>query len=243
MIMEKFLNPSHPIRCIITGLSDCGNSIFLRNLILLNFNEFDKIYINSPSLHKDFYPKLFKCFSNFIPINIIPNALIEKNIDVEIEDIVNNKALEKSYIEIETYESIEELKFKQEYDDGGTIILEQLSEEGMNDPLVQAMFKRSRHNNLSIFIISQDYFELPKGTNRANGNIYQNFKPNKFRDIQNLYQDNSSMDMTLIEFKYLICKCWDKTYQPLTNNMTKDKCTGRYQLGLNSIFVTESFLF
>ena len=32
----------------------------------------------------------------------------------------------------------------------------------MNDPRVQAMFKRSRHNNLSIFIISQDYYELPK---------------------------------------------------------------------------------
>ena len=30
----------------------------------------------------------------------------------------------------------------------------------MNDPRVQAMFKRSRHNNLSIFIISQDYYEL-----------------------------------------------------------------------------------
>ena len=32
----------------------------------------------------------------------------------------------------------------------------------MEDPRVQAMFKRSRHNNLSIFIISQDYYELPK---------------------------------------------------------------------------------
>ena len=32
----------------------------------------------------------------------------------------------------------------------------------MNDPRVQAMFKRSRHNNLSIFIVSQGYHELPK---------------------------------------------------------------------------------
>ena len=36
----------------------------------------------------------------------------------------------------------------------------------MNDPRVQAMFKRSRHNNLSIFKISQDYYELPKRTIR-----------------------------------------------------------------------------
>ena len=41
----------------------------------------------------------------------------------------------------------------------------------MNDPRVQAMFKRSRHNNLSIFIISQHYYDLPKEMIRANGNI------------------------------------------------------------------------
>ena len=31
----------------------------------------------------------------------------------------------------------------------------------MNDPRAQAMFKRFRHNNLSNFNISQDYYELP----------------------------------------------------------------------------------
>ena len=50
----------------------------------------------------------------------------------------------------------------------------------MNDPRVQAMFKRSRHNQLSIFIISHDYYELSKKTTRADGNIYHIFKPNNF---------------------------------------------------------------
>ena len=36
---------------------------------------------------------------------------------------------------------------------------------------VQALFKRSRHNNVSIFMISQDYYELRKRTIRANGSI------------------------------------------------------------------------
>ena len=30
----------------------------------------------------------------------------------------------------------------------------------MEDPRVQAMFKKSRQNNFSIFIINQDYYEL-----------------------------------------------------------------------------------
>ena len=104
----------------------------------------------------------------------------------------------------------------------------------MNDPRVQAMFKRSRQNNISIFIISQDYYELPKRTIRANGNIYHIFKPNNFRDVQNLYQDKASMDMTLDENKYLTSTCWNEKYQPLTIDMTKDKNRGRCRLGLIS---------
>ena len=74
------------------------------------------------------------------------------------------------------------------------------------------MFKRVRHNNLSIFIISQEYYELPKRTIRANGNIYHIFKPNNFRDVQNLYQDKASMDMTFKKFKLLTSTCWNKNY-------------------------------
>ena len=74
-----------------------------------------------------------------------------------IDEVVNNKDFEKSDIEKETHESIEELKYSQEYEDGGTIILDDLNEPEMNDPRVQAMLKRSRHNISSIFIISQDY--------------------------------------------------------------------------------------
>ena len=56
--MEKFLYPTHRIRCIITGPSECGKSMLLTNLILNIINEYDKIYIYSPSLHQDLYQKL-----------------------------------------------------------------------------------------------------------------------------------------------------------------------------------------
>ena len=110
----------------------------------------------------------------------------------------------------------------------------------MSDRRLQAVIKRCRHNNLSIFLITQDSYELPKRTIRADGNIYHIFKPNSFRAVQNLYQDKASMDMTLDAFKYLTKTCWDKNCQPLTIDMTRDKYTGRYRLGLNSIFVANS---
>ena len=134
---------------------------------------------------------------------------------------------------METYESIEESKFPQEYDGGGVFLLDDLNEKEMYDPRVQAMFKRSRHNNLSIFIISQDYYELPKRTIGANGIIYHIFNPNNFRDVLNLYYDKSSMDMTLNEFKLFTSTCWNEKYQPLTSDMTKDKFCGCYKLGIN----------
>ena len=106
--MDKILYPNHPVRCIITGPSECGKSVFLTHLILNIINEYDKIYIYSPSLHQDLYQKLNKCFSNYIPINIIPNILNEEDIDIVIEEKSKNKDFEKSDTEIQTYESIEE---------------------------------------------------------------------------------------------------------------------------------------
>ena len=88
------------------------------------------------------------------------------------------------------------------------------------------MFKRAEYNNLSIFIISQDYYELPKKTIRANGNIYHIIKSNNFSDVQNLYQDKTSMDMTVNENKFLTSTCWIEKYQPLTIDMTKDRYQG-----------------
>ena len=178
--MEKILYPSHPLRCIITGPSNVGKTRFLTNLTLNIVNEYDKIYIYSPSLHQDLYQRIIKCFTNYIPINIIPNILSEEDIDIVIDELVNNKDFEKSDIQIETYDNIEELKFPQDYENNSITILDDLNEKEINNDKIQAMFKRGRHNNLSIFIISQDYYELPKKTIRANGNIFHLFKPNNF---------------------------------------------------------------
>ena len=238
--MVKISYPTLSVRCINTGPSECGKSVFLTNLILNIINEYDKIYIYSPSLRQGLYQKLIKCLSNFIPINAIPNFLNDKDIEVVIDEMVKIKDFQKSDTEIETYESIEDLKFPQEHEDGGIIILDDLNEKEMKDPRVQAMFKSFRHINLSILIISEDYYELPKRTIRANGNIYHIFKPTNYRDVKNLCQDNASMDMTLNDFKYLTSTCWNKIYQPLTIDMTKDRYQGRCRLGLNSIFVPDS---
>ena len=138
--MEKFLYPRHPVRCINTGPSECGISVSLTNLILNIFNEFEKLYNYSLSLHQDLHQKLNQSLSNYILLNIIPNILREEDIDLVIDEIVNHEDFEKSDTEIETYECIEKLKYPLEYDDGGIILLDDLNENKMGKSRAQAMF-------------------------------------------------------------------------------------------------------
>ena len=160
--MEKVLYPTHTVCCIITGPSECGKLVILTNLILNIRKENDKIYIYSPSLHQNLYQKSIKCFTNYIPINIIPNLLNEEDLDLVIDEVVNNEDFEKLVTEIETFDNNEELRFPKEYENNSIIILDDYNEKEINNDKIQAMFKRGRHNNLSIFIISQDYYALPK---------------------------------------------------------------------------------
>ena len=113
----------------------------------------------------------------------------------------------------------------------------------MEDPRVQAMFKQTRHNYKSIFLLSKDYYELSKKTIRCNSKNYHIFQPNSFLEVRSIYQHKNYMDMTPKKIELLTTICWYKTYQPLTIDITKVKYTGRYRLELISMFVQIATLF
>ena len=97
-------------------------TLFVTKLVSNYFNEFDKIYIYSPSLHQVSYQKKIKCFSIYVPFNKNRNFFIDEDLDIVIDEIVNNKDFQKADTEIETYESKEALNYPQEHEDGGIII-------------------------------------------------------------------------------------------------------------------------
>ena len=184
-------------------------TIWVLNIIM----EFAKIHIYPPSLHHNSYQNLLEDYSVFVPINIIQDMLKKwrrlRRLTVEV---FNDEDFERSQAGRETFEAIEELKNPQHYDSDSTIIMivYDLNEKSLNDPRVQAMFKRSTLSNISTSIMSQDSFELPKKTVRAIGNYYQMFKPNYFRDVQKLYQNKASIDNTPNQFKPLTSLCWNE---------------------------------
>ena len=69
------------------------------------------MYIYSPSPHQHFYQKFIEGFTNYIPINKIQNTQIKKDLHLIIEEIVNDKYFEKPERDMETYESIKDLKY------------------------------------------------------------------------------------------------------------------------------------
>ena len=236
--MKAKLYPKSPVQVVISGPSGCGKTCLLTKLITEIINDYNEIYIYSPSIYQETYQKLIECFEQKIAPESISKVLKNKK---SIDDILNDENFEPSDFEISVYENIDVLKFPQDYQGESTvIILDDLNENEMKDERVQALFKRSRHKNISIFIITQDYYELPKRTIRANSNVFHLFKPNNIRDVQNLFQDKASMEMIIDEFKLLCNICWQTKFQPLTIDMSKGKEVGKYKLGLDSIFVPKS---
>ena len=92
---------------------------------------------------------------------------------------------------------------------GLNFVLEDLNEREMFGPRMQSMFKRSRHNILSLFVIDQYHYERSKRMIRADGKIYHIFQPKKLRDVQNLHQHKASMHMTLNETKFSTSAGWN----------------------------------
>ena len=55
-MMENFLYPNHPVRCIITRPSECGKSVFPTKLFLNIISEYNK-YISTHPVYIKIYIK------------------------------------------------------------------------------------------------------------------------------------------------------------------------------------------
>ena len=249
-MIEKYLYPEYPVRCIISGKSSSGKSTLLFKILLNIINDFDKILIFSPTIHQPIYQKLIKCFENFLPLNVIQNILKQdiplEELDDVIEEIIKDEDFETSNIECESYENIDELKNPQEYESDikTIIILDDLNKQQLNDERVQMLFKRGRHNNLSIFVITHGFYELPKDTIRENSSIIHHFITNNLANVECIHRQLASTDMLIKEFKSFCNKVWSEDYNFITIDLTKKKNDGKYRKNLNTIFLpsTDPFI-
>ena len=147
--MENDLYLESPVRCIISGKSAIGKSTLLVTLLFIIIDDFDKIFIYSPTIHQPVYRTKIKSFNIFFPLNVIQNILRENipldELDKRIEEIITHEDFRSSHLECESYENIDKIKNAQDYDSDihNVIILNHLNNYQLNDERVLMLFKRS----------------------------------------------------------------------------------------------------
>jgi len=66
---------------------------------------------------------------------------------------------------------------------------------------------RGRHSNCDCLYLSHNYFKLPRQTIRENANFFCLF-PQDLKNIDHIFNDHVSQDMTKVQFKKLCKYAW-----------------------------------
>ena len=145
--------------------------------------------------------------------------------DRDIYIITKSPSEQYSNSKIKIKERGDEIKLLNKYENAIIVFDDFL--ESSRSRYIDQFFKKSRHNNIDICYLSQSYFYLSRRTIRNNSNEIILFNQ-KLKDIENTYRDVGGYDMSYDEFKQLCKKSWEKEYNYLCIDRSKQRDQGRY---------------
>ena len=195
--------PDHPYRILIVAGSGSGKTNLLLNLIN-NQPDIDKIYLYAKDLYeaKNQY-------------------LINKREKVGLDHFDGSKAfieysndMQDVYKNIEGYNLGKKRKILIVFDD---IIANMINNKKLN-PIVTELFIRGRKLNISIVVITQSYFKVPKDVTLNSTYFFIMKIPNK-RELQRIALNHSS-DIDFKDFMKIYKKCTAEPYSFLVNDTT-----------------------
>jgi len=162
---------------------------------------------------------------------ISPSVLIE-------ELAKDRKTLSKEPIECNFYESADDVPDPKE------LSLEQKNLMILDDLLLQkqnkceAYYVRGRHSNCDCLYLSQNCFKLPRQTIRENANLFCLFSHDRI-NIDHIFNDQVSQDMTKEQFKKLCKTAWPKPHNFVLIDLTSSKNCGKYRSGFDNFYIIE----
>ena len=98
-----------------------------------------------------------------------------------------------------------------------------------NSSQIDEFFTSGRHEDLTVFYISQSYFALPRQSIRNNSDRLILSKQT-LRDVQCMYFDIGAYDMIYDKFKRMCHKAWSEKFNYVSIDMTKVKDEGKYSI-------------
>jgi len=160
-----------------------------------------------------------------------PNELIH-------ELAKNQKTLSKEPIECNFYESADDVPDPIELspEQKNLMIFDNLLLQKQNK--CEAYYVRGRHSNCDGLHLSQNYFKLPHQTIRENANFFCLF-PQDQKNIDHIFNDHVSQDMTKEQFKKLWKAAWSKPHNFVVIDLTSAKHNGKYRSGFDHVYIIE----
>ena len=162
---------------------------------------------------------------------ISPNELIN-------EMAKNRKTLSKEKIECNFYKSADNVphpkKISSEHKN--LMIFDDLLLQKQNK--CEAYYVRGRHSNCDRLYLSRNYFKLPHQTIGENANFFCLF-PQDQKNIDHIFNDHVSQDMTKEQFIKLCKTAWSKPHNFVAIDLTSPKNYGKYRTGFDDFFIVQ----
>lgn len=202
---SKFI-PPNPFFAVILGMSGCGKTSLLLNIIL-RYMKFDKIVLCAKQNQENKYMFLEDVMTE-----------VAKKIGVSLDQVFESHSSPSTLPDVEQQEN-----------DGKTkiLIIDDMIAERNQDKFIN-YFIAGRKKNFSVFYLAHRYTQIPKLI-RNNTNIFFLYSQ-KPREVGIIYQDLVN-DLTLSEFRKLYSKATTR-YNFLTIDMVHSP---KYRLNLEPI--------
>ena len=142
----------------------------------------------------------------------------------------------KSNIKCQFYESDSDVADPKELntDEKNLMVFDDLLLEKQNK--CEAYYTRGRHSGVDCFYLAQNYFKLPRQTIRENSNFICLFRQD-LKNINNIYNDHVSTDMSKEEFRNLCKTAWNKPHSFVVIDLSSKKNEGKYRRGLDDFYI------
>jgi len=151
----------------------------------------------------------------------------------------NRKTRSHEPIEYNFYESADDVPDPKEHypEQKNLMIFDDLLLQKQNK--CEAYYVRGRHSNCDCLCLSQNYFKLPRQTIRENANLFCLF-PQDQKNIDNIFNDHVSQDMTKERFKKLCKHAWSKPHNFVVIDLTSPpKHNGKFRSGFDDFYIIE----
>lgn len=236
------------IRGLLIGKSGCGKTTLLLNLLLRpGWLDYNKLSVFGKSLFQPEYRILKKAFEKKLPKELIMRLFVSRD-EVMKVGISPTVFIEEWSKDIKYKSDIESCNFYETAEDvpdprdlssenKNLMIFDDLLLEKQNK--CESYYIYGRHSNVDCFYLSQNYFKLPRQTIRENANFICLFRQD-LKNINHIYNDHVSQDMTKEEFRKLCNTAWDKPFGFVVIDLTSDKCNGKYRNGFDTFYIPKS---